>query len=279
MSLPRWASRMRYVSFLGCMVFLVAGVANAQTAPFADQSNATGYSSSQAGLSDSGLQLKDFALPDADPDGSASGAGQYGNGGGYGGGEKQKLLHSWTFEAGAGFSAPIGNDTPYITWGGNFTVGAGLRFNPRISTLLEYQFMDNKLPGALIAAGGGETGNAHINSITGSPVIDLFPKKSNGIYLVGGFGYYHKSTNFNIQECCDFYGYPVTVTANSFSSNQWGGNIGLGLYHRLGSMYGGDSHTQLFAEARYTFIHTPPITQTNGLGTTGLIPVTLGLRF
>jgi hypothetical protein len=69
------------------------------------------------------------------------------------------------------------------------------------------------------------------------------------------------------------------VTVASFTSNQWGGNAGVGIYHRMGSMFGGDSHTQLFAEARYTFIHTPPITADNGLGTTELIPVTIGLRF
>ena len=46
-------------------------------------------------------------------------------------------------------------------------------------------------------------------------------------------------------------------------------------------MYGNDSdnHSEVFAEARYTFIHTPPITQNNGLGTTELIPVTVGIRF
>ena len=66
-----------------------------------------------------------------------------------------------------------------------------------------------------------------------------------------------------------------------FTSNQWGGNLGFGIYHRLGgNIYGGDSgHTELFAEARYTFLHTPPPTQANGLGTTELIPVTVGIRF
>jgi hypothetical protein len=293
MSTPRLMPLMRRASFLGCMVFLAAGVANAQSIPSADQSNTTGYSSSLAGLSASGLSMKEFALPDSpEPGGSAadgSGAGQYGNGGGYGGGEKHGLLHHWAFEAGGGFNAPMGNDTPYITWGGNFTVGGGLRFSPRLSALLEYQFMGNKLPGALIAAVnngcsdcGVTGGNAHINSITGSPVYDLTPKWSNGVYVVGGWGYYHKSTNFQSPEeaFSPYYGYYYeNVTVASFTSNQWGGNAGVGIYHRLGSMYGSDSHTQIFAEARYTFLHTPPITQDNGLGTTELIPVTLGLRF
>jgi hypothetical protein len=182
------------------------------------------------------------------------------------------------FEAGAGFNAPIGNDTPYITWGGNFTAGGGLNFNKRFSLLGEFQFMDNKLPGAFIAAGGGQGGNAHIIALTADPVIDLLPSHVNSVYLTGGFGYYHKSTNFTVEECCDFYGYPVNVTADSFTSNQMGTNIGLGISHRLGGVYG-DGKMKLFAEARYTYIHTPAITQTDGLGTTELLPVTLGLRF
>jgi hypothetical protein len=182
------------------------------------------------------------------------------------------------FEAGAGFNAPIGNDTPFITWGGNFTVGGGLHLSKRVTALLEYQFIDDKLPGAFIAAEGTSAGDSHISSITGSPVIDLFPKKSNSIYLVGGYGYYHKSTNFNDYECCSIYGDDVAVTVGSFTSNQWGGNAGLGYSHRLGGVYG-DSKTKLFAEARYTFIHTPPITATNGLGTTELIPVNFGVRW
>ncbi len=43
-------------------------------------------------------------------------------------------------------------------------------------------------------------------------------------------------------------------------------------------MYG-DGTSQLFAEARYLYVHTPPISQNNGLGTTELIPVTVGVRF
>jgi len=306
MSFPRSVSLMRQVSFLSCAALLAAGVASAQSLTSSVSPDQVGYSSSQDGLSASGLQLAEFALPGSpDPlpsaaEGAGSGAGQYGNGGGTH--AKRAFLHNWTFEAGGGFNGPIGNDTnqagvvstpvPVITWGGNVTAGAGLRFSDRISGLIEYQFMDDKLPGVLISDvnnaidNGADdiiAGNTHINSITGSPVIDLFPKKTNGIYLVGGFGWYHKSTNFQTPEAVlSYYGeYYENVTVSSFSSNQWGGNMGLGLYHRLGgNMYGGDStHTEIFAEARYTFVHTPPPTAANGLGTTEVIPVTLGVRF
>jgi Outer membrane protein beta-barrel domain len=286
MSFPLLITPMRRAICTTVAVFFAASVACAQSVSSPDQSGSSGYSSSLAGLSATGLQLSEFSLPGGadfgSPSSDGAAAGQYGQGGG---GGHQGMFHSLAFEAGGGFNAPVGNDTPYISWGGNFTLGAGFHFSKALSALLEYQFMDNKLPGAFISAEsstGATAGDAHINSITGSPVIDLFPRKTNGIYLVGGFGYYHKSTNFNDYECCDIYGYDVEVTVASVTSNQWGGNAGLGLYHRLGgNMYGNDSdnHSQVFAEARYTFIHTPPVTQTNGLGTTELIPVTVGIRF
>jgi hypothetical protein len=295
MFIPRLITPIRRAELIVVAGLVTAGFAAGQAAsspaPSIDQFthsqfSSTGYSSSLAGVSSSGLRLNEFSLPSSSGEGTPAfgggGGGQYGQGAGSGGGGQHGLFHHLAFEAGGGFNAPIGNDTPFITWGGNFTVGAGFHFSKVLSALLEYQFMDDKLPGGLIATAGTTGGNAHINSITGSPVIDLFPKKSNGAYLVGGWGYYHKSTNFNEYECCDLYGYEVNVTVGSFTSNQWGGNAGLGIYHRLGgNLYGPDSagQSEVFAEARYTFIHTPPISQNNGLGTTELIPVTVGIRF
>jgi len=285
MSFPLFITPMRRAGLIAVAGFFAASFANAQSGPLQDQSGSSGYSSSLTGLSASGLQLSEFSLPGSEDFGSPSsdgaGAGQYGQGGG--GGGQHGLFHHLAFEAGGGFNGPVGNDTPFITWGGNFTLGAGFHFSKVFSTLVEYQFVDNKLPGAFISEVGTQSGDAHFNSITGSPVIDLTPKWSNGIYLVGGFGYYHKSTNFSDYVCCDIYGEEVSENELTISSNQWGGSGGLGIYHRLGgNMYGNDSsddHSEVFAEARYLYVHTPPISQSNGLGTTELIPVTVGIRF
>jgi hypothetical protein len=193
------------------------------------------------------------------------------------------------FEAGGGFSAPTSDSTPYITWGGNVTLGAGLHYNKYLSLLAEYQFMDNKLPGSLIAETGANGGNAHIWSFTLAPVVDLFPKKTNSIYLTGGGGFYRKLTSFTdpvATEYCDYY-YCETGTTNAvvghFSSNQGGVNIGAGYSHKIGGI---DSHMKLFAEARYLHLFTPAVTtEPNGLSTTSvaagtnLIPVTFGVRF
>ena len=219
MFFPLFMTPMRRAGLIVVAGLFAASFGVAQSAPSQDQSGSSGYSSSLTGLSDSGLQLSEFSLPgSADfgtPSADGAGAGQYGQGGG--GGHHGLFHHGLAFEAGGGFNAPVGNDTPFITWGGNFTLGAGFHFSKAVSALLEYQFMDNKLPGGLIATAGTTGGDAHINSITGSPVIDLTPKWTNGLYLVGGWGYYHKLTNFNEYECCDLYGYEVNVTCSALS--------------------------------------------------------------
>jgi len=199
---------------------------------------------------------------------------------------------SWTshlaFEGGGGVNAPSSDD---ITWGGNFTVGAGYRFTPHFSTLVEYQFIDDKLPGALISETGATGGNAHIWSFTLAPVLDLFPKRSNDVYITGGGGFYRKVTNFTDpeeSEYCYYYycGIGVeNVVVGHFSSNQGGWNIGGGFTHRLGGIYG-DGTAKLFMEARYLDVLTPASASSpNGLGVaavsadTKIVPVTLGVRF
>jgi hypothetical protein len=274
-------SLMQSVCFLCGVAILAAVSASAQSSPSPNQTSPTLLAADESSSSSSFQFAANDGLNGAAALRTAAAAlGSGGAGAGQYGGEKHGAfsVSHVAIEAGAGFNAPIGDDTPYITWGGNFTGGGGLNFSKRFTLLGEFQFMDNKLPGAFVAAGGGQGGNAHIFSLTVDPAIDLFPARVNSAYVTGGGGYYHKSTNFTVQVCCDFYGYPVNVTTNSFSSNQAGLNIGLGFTHRLGGVYG-DGKTKLFGEARYVYIHTPPITQPNGLGTTELIPVTFGVRW
>jgi hypothetical protein len=279
MSSPGSMSLTRRVSFLWVAAIFAASCACAQSSPSSDSSSSSAPSAGESSSSSFQLVADDNLAGVTNLRTAIAALGSGGAAGQYGADKHGNFsVNHIAIEAGAGFNAPVGNDTPYITWGGNFTGGAGLNFSKRFSLLGEFQFLDNKLPGAFVAAGGGTGGNAHIISLTVDPVIDLFPTRVNSIYVTGGGGYYHKSTNFTVQECCDFYGYPVTVTADSFTSNQGGVNIGLGLSRRLGGVYG-DGKTKLFGEARYVYIHTPAITATNGLGTTELIPVTFGIRW
>jgi hypothetical protein len=279
-------SLMRRVFFLcGAAIFAV-GSASAQssistnpTSPnpvAADESSSSSVQLANNSGGDDAVALR--TATDALGSGEGSGGGQA-----EGGGWKHGMFSSshLAFEAGGGFNAPIGNDTPYITWGGNFTAGGGLHFSKRFSALIEYQFIDDKLPGAFVAAGGGQNGDAHIWSLTLDPVIDLFPKSANSVYVTGGGGFYRKLTSFTVNVCCDFYGYVVPEVANHFSSNQGGVNAGVGFTHRFGGVYG-DGTTKLFAEVRYLFVNTPEFNAFTGptpVGNTELIPVTLGVRF
>jgi hypothetical protein len=198
--------------------------------------------------------------------------------------------HNWSshlaFEAGGGFNAPIGNDHPFITYGGNLTVGAGLQPMKHIGLLAEYQFIDDKLPGSLIADAGAQGGHAHIWSLTLDPVIYLFPAHKTDVYLTGGGGFYRKVTSFTdpeeVEECYYFCTVGTeNVVVSHFSSNQGGANLGLGFTHKFGGdpSMGGSGRMKFFAEARYLWIDTPPLSSTDGLGRTALIPVTVGVRF
>ena len=290
MSSPRWMLPLRRACFVSGLAILVSVSASAQSSPSTSSTTqfAPGDSSSSAfqpGFDDglSGVTALRDAAASLGSDGGAAGGQDYGS--------KHGLFHSLAFEAGGGFNGPVGNSSNYITWGGNFTVGGGLHLNKRFSVLAEYQFMDDKLPGSVIAETGATGGDAHIWSLTIDPVVDLFPKSTNSVYVTGGGGFYRKVTSFTDpeeSEFCEFFecfeGTQNEVVGH-FSSNQGGWNIGGGYTHRLGGVYN-DGTMKLFAEVRYLDVLTPASAiAPNGLGVatvgsgTRLIPITLGLRW
>jgi hypothetical protein len=227
------------------------------------------------------------ALPSAPQPAMAAGGQEHG-----GRGWKRDLTSKFAFEIGGGVNAPT--DKNYITWGAQATVGGGINFSKRFALLAEYQLIHDKLPGALIAETGANGGYTNIWSVTLDPVVSLFPKSSNDVYITGGGGFYRKVTSFtDPQEAvfCDYYyGYCGVGTVNQvvghFSSNQGGFNIGGGYQHRMGGMYQ-DSKMKFFVEARYVDVLTPAVNgiTPNGLGVTTVaagtkvIPVSVGLRW
>lgn len=284
---------LRRVAFLGTAVLFAVGSANAQFSSSSSSSRSDAVAATDSSSTDY-LAVTENSTPDAAADPSPAGgkpaAGQYDNNGG-GNGGSHGLRSKLAFEAGGGFNGPAGSTSNYLTWGANFTLGGGMHLNKRLTVLAEYQFIDDKLPGKLIAETGATGGNAHIWSFTVDPVLDLMPKRSNSVYVTGGGGFYRKVTNFTnpqpTQYCTYYYcgtGYQ-NVTVGHFSSNQGGWSIGGGYTHRFGGMYG-DSRVQLFAEVRYLDVMTPQSNSSpNGLGTayvrsgTKVVPVTLGVRF
>jgi hypothetical protein len=155
MSSSLWMSPIRRFLLVCCVASLAVVSASAQSSPF---SNSSGSSLFTAGKSNSNEFHLDFdsgsggsaasysssALPaEAAASGSGMGAGQAKSG------RRHAASQGFTFDFGGGFNAPIGNDIssneggPFITWGGNVTAGAGLRFSRNFSLLGEFQFIDN----------------------------------------------------------------------------------------------------------------------------------------
>jgi len=275
---------LRKISLVSLAFALFTGPASAQFANSHDFSSA----SDVAALAPAESSSNDFKFADNDglpsdpalPAASGAGGGQYDNRP-----TREPLSSRLAFEVGGGFNSPA-PDSPDITWGGNFTLGAGYRFNPMFSTLIEYQFIHDKLPGSLIAQTGATGGNAHIWSFTVAPVVDLFPKGRFDAYITGGGGFYRKVTNFTDPLpylYCNYFVCGIVIqdtVIGHFSSNQGGWNIGMGIAHRFGG------NMKLFAEARYLDVLTPAVTtEPNGLGRTSveagtrLIPVTIGVRW
>jgi len=236
--------------------------------------------------------MEDSAALPAAPAANGAGGGQYDNRSRGGGGGNGIMSHM-TYEVGGGFNAPSSDSSPYITWGGNFTVGAGYRWNQNLTLNLEYQFIDSKLPGQIIAEAGATGGHDHIWSLTLDPVYEFNPKSAIGFYATGGYGFYRKVTSFTdpqqSQYCDYFYGCGIitqNVVVGHFSSNQGGWSIGGGLEHRFAG-WNGDGKMRIFAEARYLDVLSPAVNgiTPNGLGVTTvgadtkIVPVTVGLRF
>jgi hypothetical protein len=196
------------------------------------------------------------------------------------------------FEAGAGPTAPIGNDVRdgYDTWGYNVTVGGGWNFTKRIGAMLEYQFDKQKIPGSTLttlAIDSGSTtplgGNINTWSFTVDPILYQPITKSYGAYITGGGGFYRKVTNFTeleLEEECIYFCYEgyVPATVAHSSSNQGGLNFGVGFYWKA---FGPDSNAKFYAETRYVWVDSPVASASDqyGSGTEGLIPVSLGIRF
>jgi hypothetical protein len=283
------------VAVLSITAVLAAGTASAQVASsHDDSSHAAVVSATEAGsnvsrtFSDSNDAPDPGGIPAAPAPASGAPNGQYDNSAG-------RASHDWksriAIEAGGGFNVPSSDTSSYLNTGFNFTAGGGLRFSHGVSLLAEYQYIRDGLPSSIVAEAGASSGYADIWSLTIDPVVDLMPKKANSVYVTGGGGFYRKVTNFESPQPTQYctYFYCGVINQNQvighFSSNQGGWNVGGGVTHRFGGMYG-EGHTQVFAEVRYLDVMTPAVTTSaNGLGVTSvaagtkLIPITFGVRF
>ncbi|MFT4113104.1 hypothetical protein [Silvibacterium sp.] len=310
------APRLRFV--IAASLFALATSAIPALAQSASQGDATAASDNGHSGYSSSTDWKAYLNDDMPADGSAATAaspaagGQYGTYGGqyprgnnrYPGYESNNTWSHIAIEAGAGFTAPLGNTTnfsvtdiengllaPNQTYGYNINVGGGWNFSKRLGVLLEYGWNRNKIPGTYttelyniedLGAYGYNSlsGNVNTWSFTIDPIFYQPITKKFGGYVTGGGGFYRKVTNFTepITECY-YYCYDVGVTVDHYSSNQGGLNFGVGFYYKA---FGEDSNAKLYAETRYVWVDSPKASASNyynGSGTESLLPVSFGIRF
>jgi len=204
------------------------------------------------------------------------------------------------FEVGGGFAAPAGATAHYQTLSYKFSVGGGLNFNKNFGVLLQYDYDRMNVPSSIIQGMqnayvnnglasasdvAGLDANTHLWSLSINPTYSFQGAGRSGAYLVGGVGYYRKTTNFTLPSTsffCDSFGfcqaYNTNQTVDQYTNGAVGVNGGVGLTYKVSNF----SSNRLFAEARYVWVNNngdknqfyPP----NGYRT-GYFPVTVGLRW
>lgn len=214
----------------------------------------------------------------------------------------------YTFFAGAGFTAPVGDNSSYLGPSYSFQVGAGRNFNAHLGLNLQFDWDNFSVSGDSInsyantIAGdptneNGFGAHSHIWSFTLNPTYQIYSGPGLGAYVVVGGGFYHKETTFTIPEVgegYDYYGYPYEYEANvpvqNYSSNSGGVSGGLGLTYKFSRF----SNERLYAEVRavHTFNSYRPASTIYEDGsvsgwnffpqnseTTTYFPVKFGIRF
>jgi hypothetical protein len=249
----------------------------AATSP-ADPASATAASSSSSSLD--GAAASD-AVDRFDLSSAALGSSQppprrrYGRPNYSGGNTNADGSEKYTFLAGAGASAAIGDTHRYETEGFALEVGGGRNWNKTFGVMVQFDYDKFGLQGATLANQtyiynygctayyqeqgycvlvSGLDGNSHVWSFTLNPTFTLPTEGSLGAYAVVGGGYYHKVTNFEeptAEEECTIYGYcgdyEVDANIDHYTSNAFGVNGGFGLTYKFSHF----SNERFYLEARY----------------------------
>jgi opacity protein-like surface antigen len=188
----------------------------------------------------------------------------------------QEVPH-FTFNAGAGFTTPVGNTGRHLDTGWNAGAGAGYNFNSYLGAVVQFQFNDFGINSSTLTNIGVPDGSVRLWSLTLDPVVHLNPRGHFDVYAIGGGGLYHRTQEFTAPTVATvtgfdpFFGFvPINVQANqvlaSSTVNKPGFNVGMGF--AMGTKW----KAKVFAEARY---HRMFI----GDYHTDYVPVTFGVRF
>jgi hypothetical protein len=213
--------------------------------------------------------------------------------------------NKWAFIVGGGFNLPVGGTHGYATTSYRFQGGVVRNFNKNFGVILQFDWdnlgINTKTLNNLLAIYNGLNanlsqigGDTHIWSFTFNPIYNFAQRDNWGGYVVGGLGYYHKSTTFTTpgvaQYCDPFYGcylYQANQAIDKYTSNAFGVNGGFGLTYKFSRF----ADERFFAEARYVYNFNSrrpfDVSGTTAYFNafpqnsqpTSFIPVTFGIRF
>ncbi|MDR3746047.1 MAG: hypothetical protein P4K80_07960 [Acidobacteriaceae bacterium] len=169
--------------------------------------------------------------------------------------------NKYTFMAGVGLDAPVGNTHIYDTPSYSFQFGGGRNFNRVVGLLAQFDYDNFGLQAKTLnnqsilyfgATGQGLDGNSHIWSFTLNPTFTLPTEGPLGLYAVLGGGFYHKVTNFTLPSVqCDYYScYSANQNVDMYTSNSLGVNGGIGITYKFSKF----SNERFYVETRYVFL-------------------------
>jgi hypothetical protein len=183
----------------------------------------------------------------------------------------------FSFDAGAGFTTPVGNTGRNLDNGWNALAGAGYQFTPHLGALVEFNYNYMGINSTTLGNLGVPGGDVQMWSVTLDPIVHLTPGHPVDVYLIGGGGIYHRVQEFTAPGVATvtgfnpFFGFfpvnvPTTEILASSSVNKPGVNGGMGF------SFGSRWHMKFFAEARYHRMFMGDVH-------TDVVPVTFGVRW
>ncbi len=183
-------------------------------------------------------------------------------------------------EGGAGVTPAAGGTQDYANTGWNVMLGAGYKFNDRLSLLAEWNFNRMGVPHSLaFEQAQVPDGNEHIWTIDLNPKFNVIQRGRTDGYVIGGGGFSRALTSFTypVYVPCGWYFYGGCVgdvTVAQTSTNQGNVDIGVGGEWRVSPYDRG----KIFLEARYQKLFSPKSALPPGQDA-AFVPVTLGYRW
>jgi hypothetical protein len=192
---------------------------------------------------------------------------------------------SFSSNIGMSLSAPLGPISRYASVGLGTDYSAGYNFNRRHAVVGEFMWNwiyahDSALQPLRVASSAKISGHGNLFALTANYKYEL-RGKFLGTYLIGGGGWYYRSTSITgeiptgtpipCQPVWLWWGYTCGTTTNSRSrdsgSSAFGGNVGVGFTMRVG-----EPPYRWYVESRYHYAPTKNIS-------TQLLTISVGLRY